>query len=208
VIDEAELRRMSAEERRRLARALAAIELKNPLLNPALASRRRRGLVVMMGCCVVLAGWIVVLMLNLPTRYTALHWRGVWVGLDVAELAGFAATLWASWYQRQIIIFCMIFTGTLLLCDAWFDLSLDFGTPGFTMSVLSAVFAELPLAFLLLAGARRLVRMTVQMVMQLEGMPGRAPSLWRIPLFAAGLEETLPARLRRDPAKLRGDPAE
>jgi hypothetical protein len=196
VIYEAELRRMSPEERRQLARTLAAIELPHPMLDPVLVRRRRRGLVVMTACCVVLAGWIVILMLKLPRDYTARHWRGVWVGLDIVELIAFAVTAWASWRRRQILVFSMIFTGTLLMCDAWFDLTLDYGTSGFTMSVLSAVFTELPLAFLMFFGARRLLRLTVQMVMRLEGIPGTPPPLWRIPLFADGLEEVLPPRLR------------
>jgi hypothetical protein len=199
VIDEAELRRMPPEERRQLARALAAIELPHPLLDPALLRRRRRGLVVTTGGCIVLAGWIVILMLKLPRDYTSSHWRGVWVGLDFGELISFAATAWASWRSRQILVPSMIFTGTLLVCDAWFDLALDYGSSGFTMSVLSAVFAELPLAFLMFFGARRLLRMNVQIVMRLEGIAGQPPALWRIPLFADGLEEVLPPRFRHDP---------
>ena len=98
--------------------------------------------------------------------------------------------------QRQVLIFFMIMTGTLLLCDAWFDLALNFGSRGFAMSVVSAVLAELPFAFVMFAGARRLVRVTVQTVFELAGIPGPVPPLWRVPLFADGLEECLPARLR------------
>jgi hypothetical protein len=36
--------------------------------------------------------------------------------------------------------------------------------------------------------------------MQLSGIDGQVPPLWRIPLFADGLEEALPARLRQRPA--------
>src|SRR4029077_19923520 len=120
----------------------------------------------------------------------------VWVGMDIAELLGFAATAWAAWHERQILIFFMIITGTLLLCDAWFDLTLSYGSSGFTDSILSAVLAELPLAFLMFAGARRLVRVTVQTLMQLSGDSGSAPPLWRVPVLSDGLQECLPARLR------------
>jgi hypothetical protein len=204
VIDEDELRQMSDEQRRELARALAAIDLPHPMLDPSIVRRRHLGLMFMMGCCVVLAAWIAYLALTLPKHYTSSHWRGAWIGLDAAELAGFAATAWASWHQRQVIIFCMIFTGTLLIADAWFDLALDYGSSGFTMSVISACVAELPLAFLLFAGARRLVRMTVETVMRLEGIEGPVPPLWQVPLFADGLDAALPARLRdRNPAMSR-----
>jgi hypothetical protein len=196
VINEAELRQMTHDERRELARALAAIDVPHPLLDPILRRRRRIALLVMTVCCIALAGWIAILVLTLPGRYTANNWRAVWVGLDIAELLGFAATAWAAWHERQILIFFMIITGTVLLCDAWFDLTLSYGSSDFTASVLSAVLAELPLAFLLFAGARRLVRVTVETLMQLRGNGGSAPPLWRIPLFADGLGECLPAPLR------------
>ena len=149
MIDEAELRRLTPDERRQLARALAAIDRPHPLMDPRLRRRRRFGLLFMTACCVGLACWIAILILTLPSRYTASHWQAAWVGLDIAELAGFAATAWAAWHQRQVIIFCMIITGTLLVCDAWFDLALDYGSPGFTTSLVSALVVELPLALLL-----------------------------------------------------------
>jgi hypothetical protein len=196
VINEAELRQLTPDERRQLAHALAAMDLPHPLLDPRVRRRRRFGLFFMTACCVGLAFWIAILILTLPSRYTASHWQAAWVGLDIAELAGFAATAWAAWHQRQIIIFCMITTGTLLVCDAWFDLTLDFGSPGFTMSLVSALVVELPLALLLFTAARRLVRVTMATMMQLSGVAGPVPPLWRIPLFADGLEECLPAQLR------------
>ena len=87
----------------------------------------------------------------------------------------------------------MITTGTLLVCDAWFDLALDYGSPGFTMSLISALVVEFPLAFMLFNSARRLVRVTMATMMQLDATAGPVPPLWRIPLFADGLEES-PAR--------------
>jgi hypothetical protein len=189
---------MSQDERRELARALAAIDLPH-VMDPRVRRRRQLGLMLMAVCCIGLAGWIAVLILTLPARYTSHDWRVVWVGLDIAELLGFAATAWAAWHQRQVVIFCMIITGTLLVCDAWFDLALDYGSSGFTASVLSAVFAEFPLAFIMFAAAMRLVRVTVQTLMQLAGITGTSPPLWRVPLLAAGLEEALPALLRQGP---------
>jgi hypothetical protein len=196
VIDEAELRQMSQDERFQLARALAAIDMPTLRVDARMRRRRQVGLLVIMGCCVGLAGWIALLILTLPGHYTSDDWRTVWVGLDLGELAGLAATGWAAWHQRQIVIFLMIVTGTLLVCDAWFDVALDYGSPGFAPSVFSAVLVELPLAFMMFASARRLVRVTVQIVMQLTGVTGPPPSVWRVPLFAAGLYEALPARLR------------
>ena len=187
---------MTPDERRELARALAAVDLPHPVMDPQVQRRRRFAVLLTMACCIGLAGWIAILVLTLPGRYTSSDWRAVWVGLDIAELLGFAATGWAAWHQRQVVVFFMIMTGTLLLCDAWFDLALNYGSSGFMASVLSALLAEFPLAFLMFAGARRLVQVTVEAVMELSGGTGPAPPLWRVPLFADGLAECLPARLR------------
>ena len=187
---------MTPDERRRLARTLAGIDQRHPLMDPRLRRRRRFGLLFMTACCLVLAAWIAILVLTLPERYTSHDWPAVWVGLDIAELACFAATAWAAWHQRQILIFLMVVTGTLLVCDAWFDLALAYGSRGFMTSLISALVVELPLAVLLFTSARRLVRVTIQTMMRLSGIAGPVPPLWRIPLFADGLEEALPARLR------------
>jgi hypothetical protein len=196
VITEAELRRLTSEERRQLARTLAAIDHPHPLADPRGLRRRRFGLLFMLACCLGLAAWIAILLVTLPMRYVSHDWRGVWVGLDLAELAGFAATAWAAWNQRQVLIVLMNATGTLLVCDAWFDLALSWGSHGFTMSLITALVVELPLALLLFTSARRLVRVTIGTMMRLTGVEGPVPPLWRIPLFADGLEEALPARLR------------
>ena len=187
---------MSLDERRQLAHALASLDKPHPLTDPRLRRRMRFGLLFVAGCCIVLAGWIAILILTLPGHYTSTDWRTVWVGLDLAELAGFAATGWAAWHQRQIVTFFLIITGTLLVCDAWFDVALSYGSGDFTTTILSALLVELPIAFLLFAPAVRLIRATVLVVMELSGVAGQAPPLWRVPLFADGLEEALPARLR------------
>ena len=190
------MRRLTPDERLELVRTLALMDLPHPLAGDRVRRRRRIGMLLMLCCCLFLAAWITVLVLTLPGHYTSRDWRTVWIGLDIAELAGFAATAWAAWHQRQVVVFLMIITGTLLVCDAWFDLTLDYGSRGFTVSVLSALLAELPLAFIMFSAARRLTRANVQIVMHLAGISGPAPALWRVPLFAAGLESALPSRLR------------
>ena len=197
---------MSPEGRRHLAHALATLDEKHILTDAAFRRRRRVALLVFMGCCLCLAGWIVVLEFTLPRHYTSRDWREAWVGFDIALLAAFAATGWAAWYERQVVIFCLTVTGTLLCCDAWFDIVLDLGSRDLPASVVSAVVAELPLAAGMFIAAWRLMRMSVGVVMNLEGLRRPVPPLWRIPLFAEGLECTLPARYRvRDTAP--GHPA-
>ena len=149
---------MTPDERRQLARTLADIDRRHPLMDPGLRRRRRFGMLFMTACCLVLAAWIAILILTLPMRYTSHDWRGVWVGLDLAELAGFAATAWAAWHQRQILIFLMMVTGTLLVCDAWFDVLTAHTTGEMVQAVLEALLIELPLAALCFWMATNLAR--------------------------------------------------
>jgi len=176
VIEKAELRRMSQAERRELATLLAELDASQPQpesarpgqyradpyrIDPVLAKERPLALLVSAGCCIVLAGWIVLLAATLPHHFDAHHWRAVWVNFDVFLLAAFAATAWAIWRERQVLILLLVLIGTMLCCDAWFDVGTSLATSGFGLSLLSAVLAELPLAFLAFAGARRLLRATV-----------------------------------------------
>jgi hypothetical protein len=230
VIDKAELRRMSQAERRELARLLA--ELDEPAIpaspdpyrvDPGLRRERRLALLVAAACSVILAGWIVVLAATLPHHFDAHHWRAVWVNFDVLLFAAFTATAWAIWRERQVLILLLAVTGTMLVCDAWFDVATSLETSGVWISLLSAIFAELPLAFLAFAGARRLLRATVAAAI-LAGtgtLAGRGTlagpeaqvgnwgrscagqSLCSTPLAGAGLYEALP----RSRAQRRADHA-
>ena len=183
MIDEADLRRMTPEERAGLACALA--KLNAQCLAPTPLSQRRRRLVIAASLIgtLVLAVWIGVLEVKLPRYYRAGGWRAAWVGFDIALLLVFAATAWAAWRRRQILIVCLMVLATLLVCDAWFDTTLDWGTQGFTLSLLSALLLELPLAVVALIGARRLLRLTIGRLEVLAGVSGPVPSFWRVPLF-------------------------
>jgi hypothetical protein len=182
VINEADLRQMSPAERRQLAHMLATIDYPHPLLD--LNRRRRLGTLFSTVACVVLSAWIVVLLFTLGKHDTATHWRLAWVGFDFAELVGFAVTGWAFWRGRQIVIAALLVTGTLLCCDAWFDVILDLGTKGVWMSLVSALVVELPLAFLLLNAARRLIRVSALVAVAAPSGQVALPSLWRIPLVS------------------------
>jgi hypothetical protein len=191
VINEADLREMSPNERRKLAHALAVIDYPHPLLGVYLSRGRRLGALVSIIACTVLIGWIIVLVLTLHRSFHAEHWKGAWVGFDLILLAAFAATGWAFWRGRQIVIACLIVTATLLFCDAWFDVVLDAGTSYVWFSVASALVVELPLAFLMFNGARRLIRLSAVVAVSgardssdCDTLPEDAlPPLWKIPLF-------------------------
>ncbi len=188
MFDEEELRALSPQERIRLLHALTEIDGPGPAGPPGSTSahrarRRRIVLVIIIACSIALAAWTGMLAVTLPRFYRSGDWRGAWVGFDILLLAALAATGWAAWKGRQVLIVCFVVLATLLFCDAWFDVVLDLRTPGFQLSLLSAVFVELPLAALAIAAARRLLRLTIGMVSARQGQQARVPPLWRIPLF-------------------------
>jgi hypothetical protein len=203
MIDEADLRLMSPEQRARLARTIAALDLPRRHRDPKVRMRRRIALAIVIACCLFLAVWIVVLALTLPSRYKAGGWRGAWVGLDIVELLALASVAWTAWRGKQLLIVCMIVTATLMCCDAWFDLTLDWGTRAFSVSLLSAIFAELPVAAMMILGARRLLRLTIATTMALQGDHGPVPPLWRVPLLGTGPGE--PADSRRPWVRARAE---
>jgi hypothetical protein len=217
---------MSQDERRQLARVLAELDgpaqnrpgpstPANPyLIDPKLRRQRRLALLVSAVCCVFLAGWIVVLAATLPHRFDAHHWRAVWVNFDVFLLAAFVAAAWAIWRERQVLILLLVGLGTMLCCDAWFDVGTSLATNGVWISVGSALLAELPLAFLAFAGARRLLQATVEVGLRAPAPAGitapagiRGPadgltcSLRRTRLSGHGLDEALPRGRAHRPAE-------
>ena len=220
------MRQMSKAERAELAALLASLEVPAPdepwtgqgptdpyLRSPVLRRNRRLALVISAGSCVALAVWIVVLAATLPRHFNAHHWRALWVNFDVLLFAAFAATAWATWRKRQVLILLLMLTGTMLCCDAWFDVGTSLATSSMWLSIASALLAELPLAFLAFAGARRLLQATVEAGLEVRWSPparDRAaadgadrvsgPSLCRTPLSGAGLRGALPASLADEAA--------
>ncbi len=182
MINEADLRQLSAAERRQLARSLAVIDYPDPLLEVTLARGRKLGALFSIVACTVLVGWIIVLLFTLHRSFHAHYWRLAWVGFDIVLLFGFAAIGWAFWRGRQIVIACLLVTGTLLCCDAWFDVMLDLGTSGQWVSIASALVVELPIAFLMFAAARRLIRLSALVAVGGSAAGESPPSLWRMAL--------------------------
>lgn len=186
MFDEQELRSLSAQERLRLMRTLSALDEGERRPDSGGAERRRAiTLAVIVVCCVCLAAWIGLLAATLPRHFQTGAWRGAWVGFDIAEFAAFAATGWALWRRRQILIICLVVLATLLCCDAWFDVVLDARTNGFWLSLLSALVIELPLAGVAIAAARRLLRTTIATMRRYQGETGPLPALREIPLIGS-----------------------
>ena len=95
-----------------------------------------------------LVPWTLYLTFSLPSRHLTEHYDLAWVGFDIALAAAFAATAWAAYRRLQWLVPLAAVTGTMLLCDAWFDVVTSQGGGEVVEAALEAAFGELPLAAL------------------------------------------------------------
>ena len=107
--------------------------------------------------------WTLYLTFTLPARHVTQHYDLAWVGFDIALAASIAATAWAAVRSSQWLVPLAAATGTMLVCDAWFDV-VTAGRTEMGEAVAEAVLAELPLAAvcaLIVIDAERFTRATV-----------------------------------------------
>jgi hypothetical protein len=93
-----------------------------------------------------LGPWTLYLTYTLPSRHLTSHYDLAWVGFDVALLVAFALTGWSAYRSTKWLIPAAAVTGTMLLCDAWFDVITSTGAGERLEALLEAGLAELPLA--------------------------------------------------------------
>lgn len=121
--------------------------------------KRRRHMVELLTISAFgLVPWTVLLGLRLPSDYRVHAWNATWVGFDVLLLAGFTATAILGWRRHRAVALPALGTGVLLVCDAWFDVSLDIGSSGLWLSAALALFVELPMAGFLFHRAYRVLQ--------------------------------------------------
>ena len=161
------------------------IERRLARLTPQQARRRRRLTVQLLWVCAfALVPWTAYLAVSLPDVYNTRHWSVAWTGFDVLELFALGGTAYYAWRGRQAVIPCAIAATTLLICDAWFDITLDLGTSGIWTSLASAVFIELPLAAFLFHRATLLIRLTMLRFFPEYDEQGKPIRLSKMPLLA------------------------
>jgi hypothetical protein len=112
--------------------------------------RRLRNLVggVLIVVAVLMVPWTLYLAFTLPARHHAEHWDAVWVGFDIAVAFGIASTAIGAFRRSNWLAIAAACTGTLLLCDAWFDVLTSSGEREAGIALLQALGGELPLAAL------------------------------------------------------------
>lgn len=93
---------------------------------------------------------------TLPGHYVANHWQLAWGGFDLGLGLALAATAVMVARRSPFAEVTATITGTLLCCDAWFDVLTARGLADTAQAVISAVLIELPLAALCFWMARNL----------------------------------------------------
>jgi hypothetical protein len=109
-------------------------------------------------CAAVLLVWAAVLIFTLPRNYTANHWRVAWGGFDIGLGATMIATAVAVIRRSPFAEVAAAITGTLLICDAWFDVLTSSTSDELVQAGLEAILIELPLAALCFWMATNLAR--------------------------------------------------
>lgn len=99
-------------------------------------------------CVIVLVPWTGYLFGSLPPHYTANHWQIAWGGFDIGLALALASTATMIARRSPFTEVTATVTGTLLVCDAWFDVLTSRGMSAVVQASVEAVFVELPLAAL------------------------------------------------------------
>lgn len=89
--------------------------------------------------------WTLWLTYSLPSRHVTQHYDVAWVGFDLGLLVMFGVTGVCALRSSQWLVPAAAATGTMLICDAWFDVVTS-ETGERLEAVLEAALAELPLA--------------------------------------------------------------
>jgi hypothetical protein len=95
-----------------------------------------------------LVPWALWLTFSLPSRHVSDRYDLAWVGFDVALAAAFAATAWCAFRRLSWLGAFAAVTGTMLVCDAWFDIVTSHTGVEMLEAGLEAALGELPLAAL------------------------------------------------------------
>jgi hypothetical protein len=99
-------------------------------------------------CAAILILWAGFLILTLPRHYTANHWYVAWGGFDIGLGIALVATALAVVRRSPYAEVAAAISGTLLVCDAWFDLLTSRTASELVQAAIEAALVELPLAAL------------------------------------------------------------
>jgi hypothetical protein len=132
----------------RVAEALDDYIVEGRLDGRIRARRSPGGLAAMLaaGVAAVLLPWCLILAATLPSTYQADHWKLTWIGLDAATAVAAGLTAYLLHTRNRYAVLTTMVAGTLLLADAWFDVSTAGAGFDRTLSMAEALLLEVPLA--------------------------------------------------------------
>jgi hypothetical protein len=95
---------------------------------------------------IILLPWIVYLAETLPKRQFDRHYRAAWVGFDVLLVIVIIRTAYMAFRVDPRVQLAATATATLLIVDAWFDVTTASSRPAFWEAVALALLVEIPAA--------------------------------------------------------------
>jgi hypothetical protein len=105
--------------------------------------------------------WLVLLAVALPDREVNHNYRLAWVGFDVMLLFALSRTAWLAWRRSPFLVNIASVTATMLVIDAWFDITSSGSAHERWLAVVTAAFVELPLAAFSIRLARQAQKLIV-----------------------------------------------
>jgi hypothetical protein len=94
----------------------------------------------------------------------------LWTGFDAALIAVLLLAAWAAWFRRQILAAIAMVAGTLLFCDAWFDMVTSLGHRDQWLTMLTGFGVELPLGIFFFWLYRRMAMTAMSVLYQETGV--------------------------------------
>src|SRR4051812_9600578 len=138
------------------------MHLRDPLTGRLRSARAHPFGFVAMAATIALIPWTLLYISQLPDHHTAKHWNLAWAGFDLALCAALGVTAWAALKERALLIVGLIVSSTLLMCDAWFDVATSLDTADETVTLLTALAVEMPLAVYFAVLAYRYLRTSIR----------------------------------------------
>jgi hypothetical protein len=128
---------------------------------------RRRARRLAWAYLIVAAGlivWTVFLALSLPKENLEHHFRLTWTGFDLIEVLAIYLTAHMAFRLDARVVFPATVVATLLVADAWFDVTTSTTAADATQALVLALLIELPAAAFSLYVAHRVVRRVRKLV--------------------------------------------
>jgi hypothetical protein len=125
---------------------------------PGVRQRARRLAWVYLIVAVGLIVWTVFLALSLPKENLEHHYRLTWTGFDLIEVLAICLTAYWAFRLDARVVYPATVVATLLVADAWFDITTSTTAEAAAQALILAVAVELPAAAFSLYVAHRVGR--------------------------------------------------